>query len=406
MDQISNIESTTLVFIAIASPMFERIISTKLKSYQRSYRAIALVGPRQSGKTTLARHCFPKHRYISLEDPDSRNRATEDPKGFLGSIDGNCVLDEVQYTPDLFSYLQKILDDKGDKRQFILTGSNSFQLNGKISQSLAGRVRLLNVLPLLRSEIPSELRAASVDETLRVGSYPRIFDENLEAYEWYSDYYNTYVQKDVRSLVNVADLAQFDRFVRICAGRASQLTQYSSIASEVGISQPTAVRWASILESSFLVFRLQPHFRNFNKRIIKSPKIYFYDTGLLCYLLRIQSANQLNGHPLRGAIFENWVVSEIYKHYFAQAKEPALYFWRDQHGHEVDLVLDNSDSLYPIEIKSGATFNSEWTAILDWFNELQSFKQSMVVYGGNESFSFKDSEVRAWSELEEAIAAV
>lgn len=381
--------------------MFERKYSELLQEIKDKYKAIALLGPRQSGKTTLSKSCFPDYEYISLENPDTRIRAVEDPRQFLGSIASNCILDEIQNTPELLSYLQEILDTTEDQRKFILTGSNSFQINEKISQSLAGRVRIITILPLLPSEIPASQRPTLLDEALHMGLYPRIYNESLPPETWYADYYNTYIQKDVKSLLAIKDTMQFDRFIRICAGRAACISEYSSMASEVGISQPTAVSWSSVLESSYLIFRLQPHFKNFNKRIIKSPKIYFYDTGLLCYLLRIQSSKQLSTHPLRGAIFENWIVSIIQKIFIVQGKEPPSYFWRDQHGHEIDVVFDQSDSLFPMEIKSGSTFTKEWIDTLKWFTNLQGTSGSALVYGGGSSFNFKDCAVISWNIIEE-----
>jgi predicted AAA+ superfamily ATPase len=379
--------------------MFARTIEKALHRYRQGYRCIALVGPRQSGKSTLARAVFGGHEYLSLENPDIRLRAHEDPRGFLEAIAGDCVLDEVQYAPDLLSYLQQILDDKDDPRQFILTGSNSFQLNEKISQSLAGRVRLLTILPLLRDEIPAALRPASIDQSLWMGCYPRIYDESLAPNDWYSDYYNTYVQKDVRSMINVQNLGLFDTFLRLCAGRSGQLLSLSSLANEAGVSQPTAASWLSVLEASYLVYRLQPHHRNFNKRITKSPKLYFYDSGLVCYLLRIMYPEQLRTHPLRGEIFETWVMSEALKSYRARALDPPLYFWRDQHGHEVDMIVDRSTSLHPIEIKSGATFHPQWLKPLEWFNRLQQRDESAIVYGGSQSYDFHGCTVVSWADM-------
>ncbi|RMG40715.1 MAG: ATP-binding protein [Candidatus Dadabacteria bacterium] len=377
--------------------MFERKITEKLKGYVKTYRAVCIVGPRQSGKTTLVRHVFNDYQYCSLENPDTRKRAIDDPRSFLASFNKSAILDEIQYVPDLFSYLQEILDDSNDQRNFILTGSNSFQLNEKISQSLAGRVRIATLLPLLNSELPEKMRTKDLDQLLYSGSYPRIYDKGLNPTEWYADYYNTYVQKDVRTLLNVSNLNLFDTFTRLCAGRTGNLADYSSIASEAGITQPTAVRWASVLEASFLIFRLKPHFVNFNKRIIKSPKIYFFDTGLLCYLLHIRTKEHLFNHPLRGAIFENWVIAEIHKAYFAKGLQPPLYFWRDQHGHEVDLVVDNGSKLHPLEIKCSATFNSHWLKTLNWFNKLQNYNRSHIIYAGDENFTHGGSEVLSYN---------
>lgn len=305
-------------------------------------------------------------------------------------------MDEFQNAPEILSYLQEVIDTKEDKRKFVLTGSNSLLLNEKISQSLAGRVRVLKILPLLRTELPETERPSLVNEALFKGGYPRIYDEDLEATNWLADYYNTYVQKDVRTLLEVSNLPLFDKFVRICAG---QLINFSSIGTEVGVKHPTVSSWLSALEASFLIFILQPHFKNFNKRIIKSPKLYFYDTGLLCYLLRIKTAEQLESHPLRGAIFENWVISEKLKHDFSKAKEPAFYFWRDQHGHEVDLVSDESTYLLPTEIKSGATFGEHWLSDLTWFNNLQDYNKGQLVYGGEKSFTYKNVDVVSWVDL-------
>lgn len=379
--------------------MFQREITVKLRSYAEKYRAIAMIGPRQSGKTTLSRACFSDYEYYSLENPDIRTRAKEDPKGFLSSIRSNCILDEVQHTPDIFSYLQGILDDPLDKRRFIVTGSNGFQLNEKISQSLAGRIRILTILCLQRSEIPAHLQPKGINNSLWQGCFPRIFNEGLHAAEWYAEYYNTYIQKDLRDLLRIDNLTLFDKFVRICAGRTAQLCNFSSIATEVGISQPTAIKWASVMEASFLLFRLEPHFKNFNKRLTKSPKLFFCDTGLVCFMLRITPPEQLESHPLRGAIFETWVVNEMIKTYRNRAEEPPLYFWRDQHGHEVDIIIDKSTHLHPIEVKSAETIRPEWLQNADWLNKLQGHSLSTLIYGGNDSFVFKNCEVRSWKDI-------
>lgn len=380
--------------------MLSRAISPKLLSYRDKYRAIALIGPRQSGKTTLARALFADYDYFSLENPDVRLRATEDPRGFLASIHGNCILDEIQNAPVLFSYLQEILDDRFDSRRFILTGSNSFGLNERIAQSLAGRIRILVIPPLIFDELPVA-QTMSLAEIIWSGFYPAIYDRQLDPRDWYADYYGTYVQKDVRALLNIKDLQQFDRYIRVCAGHCGQLANYSRIAETVGISQPTAAQWGSVLEASYLTFRLQPHFNNFNKRVVKSPKMYFIDTGLLCFLLRIQSPEQLLTHPLWGNIFENWVIAELYKRFYGLALEPALYFWRDQHGHEIDILIDRGVSLQPIEIKAGQTFHPEWIKTLTWFNKLRDKSDGLLIYGGDQSFPFKDTSVISYQELGE-----
>lgn len=376
--------------------IFQRTLENKIVEAAQNYRVVGLVGPRQSGKTTLAKKVFPEYSYVSLENPDSRLRALSDPRSFLKSLPTSAILDEVQNTPDLFSYLQEIVDDKKDHRRFVLTGSNSFQLNEKISQSLAGRIRLFSILPLTLAEIPDHLRSDSLNQIMLNGFYPRIYDQSLNPSEWFEGYYQTYLQKDVREILNISDINQFDRFVRLCAGRIGCLSDYNSVASEVGISQPTAMRWSSVLEASYITFRLYPHFNNFGKRLIKTPKLYFYDTGLVCQLLRIRSLEHLETHPLRGFIFENFVVSECMKLMFNQGAQPALYFWRDQHGHEIDLIIDKGLELVPIEIKSGSTFQSEWLKNLEWFSNLQSKVESYLIYGGNQCFSLKETQVLPW----------
>ena len=379
--------------------MFKRTLEAKIIATAKQYKIVAMVGPRQSGKTTLAKKVFPNYQYLSLENPDVRLRALTDPRSFLNSLSQYSILDEIQHTPELFSYLQEIVDDKKDLRRFILTGSNSFQLNEKISQSLAGRIRIFTILPLTREELPDSGRTLSIDQLMINGCYPRVYDEELDPSEWFESYYQTYLQKDVKEIVNVADTNQFDKFVRLCAGRIANLTDYSAIGSEVGISQPTAVRWSSILESSFITFRLSPHFKNFGKRLIKSPKLYFYDTGLVCQLLRIRNIDQLVSHPLRGSIFENFVIAECMKLSFNKGESPGLYFWRDQHGHEIDLIIDKGSELIPIEIKSGATFHNDWLKNLAWFANLQSNSSDYLVYGGDETFTHNKTNVVPWSEL-------
>jgi len=375
--------------------MYQRNIKTYIAAIRSKYKCITIIGPRQSGKTTLSRALFPEFDYFSFESPDLRSQVVLDPRAFLNSL-SSAVLDEIQKVPDLLSYLQEILDDPSDSRQFILTGSNNLLLHQKISQSLAGRTRILELFPLQRTELPQTERFDDIDKTLYYGGYPRIFDERLNPTEWLEDYYRTYVERDVRLLHNVGDLNMFDRFVRLCAGRVGQLINYDSLASDAGVSQPTAKAWLSVLQATYICFLLQPHYRNFSKRIIKSPKLYFMDTGLLCYLLRIKSPDQIPSYPLVGSIFENWAVSEIKKSFHHQGREAPLYFWRDQHGHEVDLVIDQVASFYCIEIKSGQTFQKSFIQSIRWLNKLQSSRGGACIYGGDRDFQINDITVRSW----------
>ena len=376
--------------------MFPRKISTYLDEIADQYRVFTILGPRQSGKTTLARSYFSDYAYVSFEDPDTRSRAQEDPRGFLKQLPARTIIDEVQRYPEFLSYLQGEIDKKNPDQRWVLTGSNSLLLSEKISQSLAGRSRILHMLPLLHTEIPKAQRPKDIDTAFFYGSYPRIFDEGLQPSQWYGDYFQTYVEKDIRQLIKLGDLNTFDRFVRLLAGRVGQLFNGASIGNDAGISAPTAKSWFSVLEASFITFSLQPHFKNFSKRLIKSPKIYFYDTGLICYLLRIREPEQLAQHPLQGAIFENWVVSETIKHAYNLGRDPDAYFWRDQTGHEIDLVLDQGLYLDLIEIKSGKTFDPSFCSNINWLNQLQKHQGGQVIYGGEESFMFKDIEVKSW----------
>jgi len=381
--------------------MFNRLLALYLSEIQQNYASITLLGPRQSGKTTLAKAQFKNYEYFSLEDPETRLRAISDPKRFLENIKNSAILDEIQNVPELLSYIQGILDEPNDERKFVFTGSNSLLLSERISQSLAGRTRILYVLPLERTEIPIEQSPTNINDALFLGGYPRPYDENLNITTWCGDYYQTYIQKDVRSLTNIGDLATFDRFVRLVAGRCGQLINASSIGGDAGITSPTVKHWLSILEASFITFSLQPHFRNFSKRVIKAPKIYFYDTGLLCYLLRIVEPAQLEVHPLRGAIFENWVIAEYIKNCYNRGVESPYYFWRDQHGHEVDLVADRGTHLELIEIKSGQTFQDKFLKNMEWLAKLQKHPGGKLIYGGEKSFTFEDFKIISWTSINE-----
>ncbi len=393
--------------------MIKRFLETYLLRDARHYPVITLTGPRQSGKTTLARATFPAHRYVSLEQVDQRRFAREDPLGFMAQFHGPVIIDEAQQVPDLFSYIQNAVDEDPAPGRFILTGSQNFLLMGRVSQTLAGRCGILNLLPLSRAELegqeqpepdtPAGLfgnRTTDLHlwETLLTGFYPRIHDRQIPPVVWLSDYIQTYVERDVRSLSNIGDLEVFERFLALCAGRAAQLLSYSGLASDGGISVDTARRWLSVLKTSFILFLLPPHHRNFNKRVVKSPKLYFYDTGLLCRLLGIREAAQIVTHPLRGAIFENYVVAEVAKAYLHHRRTPPIFFWRDRTGHEIDLLIEKADLLYPVEIKSGKTMSPDMLAGLLWWSTLAGLPADAgtLIYGGGEAFTRNRVPVRPW----------
>jgi predicted AAA+ superfamily ATPase len=379
--------------------MYNRIIEPVALEHMGKRRCLTLIGPRQSGKTTLCKKLFRQYEYFSFETPDIRDLFYYDPRGFLLNIKKGAVFDEVQKVPDLLSYLQEILDDADDKRKFILTGSNNLQLSQKISQTLSGRTKILQLLPLQRDEISPEDRKIDLDSTMLFGSYPRIYNEKLDPSDWLGDYLNTYVEKDIRDTINITNLRSFNNFLRLLAGRAGQILSSNSLAGDSGVTQPTVKRWISALETTYICFVLQPHLKNFNKRITKAPKVFFYDTGLLCYLLRIRNTRQLKVHPLRGAIFENWVLAEYMKYYSNMGKEAPLYFWRDQHGHEVDLVIDQGPYLDFFEIKSSMTYQKEYFNHIDWLNKQQGTTKGACIYGGEKRVTLGDKELIPWNEL-------
>ena len=379
--------------------MIKREIETELKRLAKQFKAVAVVGPRQSGKTTLTRYIFKKKPYVNLENPDIRRFAIDDPRGFLSQYGSGAVIDEAQRAPELFSYLQQELDESSRKGRFILTGSNNFLLQETISQSLAGRIAYLYLLPFTLTEL-SAGRITDLAGRIIKGSYPPVYDQKIDPGKWYPNYIRTYVERDVRQIKNISDLNTFERFVRLCAGRSGQLLNLSSLALEAGVDSKTAGAWISVLESSFIIFRLYPWHRNFNKRIVKMPKLYFYDTGLVCSLLGIANSNQLNMHPLYGSIFENLIMSELKKHCLNRSLNEDIFFWRDNVGHEVDVIIGSNNGFIPVEIKSGKTITDEFFKGLNYWEKLSGIQSGAVVYGGEDVQNYSDGrKAISWRKL-------
>jgi len=383
--------------------MIKRRASETILRLCKGFPVVAITGPRQSGKTTLARAVFPDKAYVSLEDPDTRAFAESDPRDFLGRYPNGAILDEVQRCPDLFSYLQGNVDQDKRMGKFILTGSQQFGLHTQITQSLAGRVGMVNLLPFSYAELADAGKPQTDPESaIYVGSYPPLYDRNVLPSEWYPGYVATYVERDLRQLIAVRDLSMFQLFLRMCAARTGQLLNLSSLASDCGITHNTAKAWLSVLEASYILFCLRPHHRNFNKRLVKSPKLYFYDTGLVSWLLGIQNPDQVMTHSLRGALFENWVVSELMKGRFNRGLPSNLFFWRDSAGHEVDLLVEQGERLFPIEIKAGRTIASDYFASLIRWTALAEkvAGEAHLVYAGEEGQQRNVAKVLSWRDVD------
>jgi len=393
--------------------MIRRTLQDDLERLAGQYPVVTLTGPRQSGKTTLARMAFPDQQYVSLETPAEREFANQDPVGFLARHADGAIFDEVQRAPEIPSYLQAMVDEDPRPGRFILTGSQNFALLDSVSQSLAGRTALLELLPLELEEIrrfpdhPDDLHSV-----LFRGGYPRIHEQGLRADEWLAAYTATYLERDVRGLLNVGDLEAFQTFLRLCAGRVGQLLNLSSLAADCGISQPTARRWLSVLEASYIALRLPPFHANFGKRLIKTPKLYFYDAGLAASLIGIESPSQLTTHPLRGALFETWVVSEVIKHFRHRARRPRFSFYQERGRFEIDLLLEQGADLTAIEAKAAQTpsgrFFSAFSTLADRLSQRGDQRwqlaHRLVVYGGDETQSRAGGELVSWRDLSDRIS--
>jgi predicted AAA+ superfamily ATPase len=382
--------------------MVKREAAEKIQELAGKFPAIGLLGPRQSGKTTLAKDLFKDKPYVSFENHDILLAATTDPRGFLANYSNGAVFDEIQKAPHLFSYLQGIIDDNPSKTGlFILTGSQNFLLLENITQSLAGRIAFIHLLPFSYQElITTNWKDNTLDYFILHGGYPRLYDKSIEPVDYYPNYILTYVERDLRQIKNINDLGLFQRFLKICASRTGQIINYTSMGNDCGIDKKTVVSWLGILETSFIAFTLKPFYNNFGKRLLQMPKLYFYDTGLCCSLLEIEYEIQLANHPLRGALFENFVLLELMKQRLNRGQRRNFYFWRDRTGNEVDILLDKATGAIPIEIKASATYNKSFLKGINYWDGLQKTpNQSFLIYTGENSFRQQGTEILNWKEL-------
>ena len=387
--------------------MIRRTAHATIMRLAKGFPVIAITGPRQSGKTTLARNAFPDKPYLTLEDPDTLLLAESDPRGLLSHYPDGLILDEAQRAPQLFSYLQGFVDNQLVPGKYVLTGSQQFGLLSGITQSLAGRVGMVQLLPFAMEELNSDGKLPDdIDRLMLRGMYPPLYDRDLLPEDWFAGYVNTYIERDVRQLINVRDLSAFQRFVRMCAARTGQLLNLSSLSTDCGITHNTAAAWISVLEASYIIFQLRPHFANFSKRLVKTPKLYFLDTGLAAWLLGIRQQEQLAFHAQRGALFENLVVTEFLKGRFNRGRQADLYFWRDSKGLEVDLLLDDGISLKPVEIKSGQTIVPDYMTSLKKWCALSGNPErpALVVYGGDKMLASGNISLIPWRELPDLAA--
>jgi predicted AAA+ superfamily ATPase len=381
--------------------MIVREIASLLLEYARSFRSVVIVGPRQSGKTTLAKACFPGKPYVSLENPDMLELANQDPRGFLGGFSRGAILDEIQRAPQLFNYLQEILDNSEEDGLFILTGSNNILLQENISQTLAGRIGILDLLPLSYREIRDLVKGLSLPELIVRGFYPEIYHKNRSPQIWYQSYIRTYLERDVRQIKQIENTLLFQKFLRLCAGSVGQQVNYASLSNDCGIDVRTVHSWLSVLENSFVLYRLQPFHQNFKKRLVKSPKIYFVDTGLACALLNIKSPGEFSNSHFKGALVENFVVSECLKNkQNLNQYDRKFYFWRDNNGTEIDLIVEAGDAIAPVEIKSAQTYSNDFSRSMKKFMLYSGTTHGTIVYNGSAGFKGSDGiDLLNWKDF-------
>lgn len=385
--------------------MIKRKITPAIESLRNKFSVITLTGARQTGKTTLLKSLYKDLPYINLEDVDNRILAAEDPRGFLSNYPNGAVIDEVQQAPQLFSYIQQIVDEKDI--HFALSGSQNFQLLQNITQSLAGRTAIFTLMPLSYEELSEAgYEFERAEDLVFRGGYPRIYDKSIDPNIYYQNYISTYVERDVRQIKNIENLSDFVRFIKLCAGRIGQVINFQSLANDTGVSPNTVKAWISVLEASYIVYLHKPHYSNFNKQIIKSPKLYFYDTGLACSLLQIQSEEQLYSHYLVGGLFENFVLNEMYKTCLNKGLKPSFYFWQSKEKKEIDIILDKGKELLPFEVKVAQTKNKHFFDNLLYWQKLNgtlSTELLNVIYGGNEDFKTSDGNFISWRNIAKSV---
>ncbi len=382
--------------------MIKRTAEARLIKLAKTFRSVAVVGPRQSGKTTLCRAVFPHKSYVSLENPDTLEFAVSDPRAFLARYKNGAILDEVQRAPHLFSYLQQVLDETKKKGLFILTGSNNFLLQENITQTLSGRIAYIQLLPLSLHELKENKKIrAEYNWHIFSGGYPELIAKKINPADWYAGYINTYVERDVRQLKNISNLSLFIKLLRLCAGRTGQMLNLTSLSNDCGIDQKTVAAWLSVLQSSYIIYLLNPYHSNFNKRIVKTPKLYFYDTGLACSLLGITGSRQVITHAAKGPLFENLIISELLKERFNTGNTDNLYYWRDKTGNEVDVLTDKAGKLSVLELKAGETISTDFFKGLDYFAALKKNKvERILVYGGKEEQKRSNGIIiKPWNKL-------
>ncbi len=384
--------------------IIQREITRKLIALSKKFKIVSVMGPRQSGKTTLVQLAFPKYAYASMEDTDVRHHAEKDPRGFLQSLGNGAILDEAQRVPHLFSYLQTLVDKNKKAGQFIITGSSNYLMHHEISQSLAGRVAVLRLLPLSMPELEAaEYPVKRLNKLMFKGSYPPVYERNIHPADWYGSYIQTYIERDVRQIQNIGNLSLFQRFLRLCAGRAGQIINYSSLGNDCGVSHHTIRNWMSILESSFIIYLLQPYYVNFNKRVMKTPKLFFYDTGIAAFLLGIKSESQLNDHFITGHLMENFVITELIKNSCNKGLNTDFYYWRDKTGNEVDCLVDKGNTRLLVEIKRGKTLNNDYFRGIEYYKSLDKRHKlkAWLVYDGEHQSKSGFIRTINWKNIQE-----